>query len=103
MPGSGAAGKAVTTASVYPPAPLLPQLRHDGRVAQCRVAPLIERLEDDEHRGEVRTVGLQEKRDPGDGDRVRDARRFVGDFFDQGDGVTRSLQAMPNRASGCSR
>ena len=39
----------------------------------CRLAALVERLEHDEHRAQVRTVGAQHERQAGDADRMGDA------------------------------
>ena len=47
---------------------------HDRRVAQLRLLPLVEGVQDDEHRGEIGAVGLQQERTAREGHRVRDAR-----------------------------
>ena len=47
-------------------------------------AALVESLEHDVHRAEVRAVGVQQERLAGDADRVRDARRLAGDLLDRG-------------------
>ena len=91
-PGIGDAPNTVTSASLTCSAHVLPQPGHDGRVAQLGTLPLVERLEDDEHRAEVGAVGLQQERHAGDGDGVRHARRLAGDLLDLGHGVLGALQ-----------
>ena len=63
-------------------------------IASSRVSPgsaLCERIEHDEHRAEVRAVGRQQHRYPGDGRRVRHAGRLAGDRFDEGESVAGPL------------
>ena len=60
--------------------------------AQVGAAPLVERLQDDEHRREVGAVGLQHERHARDRDRVGHALRPSGDRLDLGHGLLGPLQ-----------
>ena len=54
--------------------------------------PLVEGVQHDEHRGEIRAVGLQQKRTAREGHRVGDAGRPAGDLLDLGDDRFGALQ-----------
>ena len=74
-PGIGDVPNTVTWASLTfgESAHALRQRRHDGRVAQLGILPLVERVQDDEHRREVGAVGLEQERHARHADRVRHA------------------------------
>ena len=62
-----AAPKTSTRASGISRCEPLAELGRDGLAAQRRVAPFVERLEDDEHRAVVRADGVQDERHARDG------------------------------------
>ena len=53
------------------------QRRRDRVGAQLGSSPLVERIENDEHRAEVRAVGPEHERHAGDADGVGDALRVL--------------------------
>ena len=61
---------------------------------------LVERLEDHEHRGEVRAVGVQQERLPGDGHGVLHAGDAAGDLLHLPRDGLRSAPARRSRAVG---
>src|SRR5207302_249219 len=66
--------------------------RCDGLAGQRRVPPLVERLQDDENGGVIRTVGVQNERRPRDGHCVGNAGRLQGNLFDRVGYLERALQ-----------
>ncbi len=65
------------------------EVRGDGAGSQA--AALVEAFQNDIHRAEVRCIGVQDQRLPGDTDRVCDPWRGVGHLVNVGDDLFRAL------------
>ena len=79
----------------------LAQPARDGLAGQRRVAPLVERLEDEEHGAVVRAEGVQDERLPRYADRAGDARASRGRSSRPPPSPRASARATPSRAVGC--
>ena len=91
-PDTAGGGKTFTSASGTSAANRLRSVAMMASAVRSGDLPLVEIVENDEHRAEVRAIGAEHERVAGDGIHVLDAGRFHDDLLDRGHGVARSAR-----------